>query len=144
MKVYKNNKAFTLVLYIFVHSVSFCFSSSGRFLYLSRPYCYFFSFSSLERLWYLSGAFSVVFPSYLDNGQLRDCYKRKKFIKTSIKNVIYWVIHKFCNSFYTLLNFNFIMIYIILLNYSSGLHKFTKLLELYEGDFTVGGISALR
>ena len=32
----------------FLYSTGLCFSSSGKFLHRSRPYCLFFSFSSLE------------------------------------------------------------------------------------------------
>ena len=48
----------------FLYSTSLCFSSSGRLLNLSRPYYHFFSFSSLEKLWYLLQTFfSLALPS---------------------------------------------------------------------------------
>ena len=43
---------------IFLHySTSFCFSSSERSFWHSQPYCHSFSFSVLERFWYLSWVF---------------------------------------------------------------------------------------
>ena len=51
----------------FLYSASLCFSSSGRFLYRSRPYCRFFSFPSFERLYIFYELFFVVFLCYFDN-----------------------------------------------------------------------------
>ena len=48
-----------------VYSISFSFSSSGRFSYRSQPYCRFFSFFSLDRLWYLLQTFLWFFFSIL-------------------------------------------------------------------------------
>ena len=52
---------FHFIISFFLYSASLCFSPSGRFLYCSPLYCRFFSFSFLERLWYLLQAFWVIF-----------------------------------------------------------------------------------
>ena len=65
------NKAFfRILLYFFLYPTNLFLSFSERFLFITI-FCRFFSFSSLERFWYLlrgiSFIFFVVFLYFLDN-----------------------------------------------------------------------------
>ena len=100
-----------------LYSTSFCFSFSGRFLYLSWPCCRFFPFYSLERLymfyeifWWSFFLILIIFSWWI----FRHFYIHgKKFIKKLIKIIFLKKYLEMLQEFYALLNLNFIMICII-------------------------------